>query len=355
MDIFAGMNETASKEVIFFNEPSVSLKAIVAINNVTLGPSICSCRVFDYQDLEQAISDAINEAAFNAYSAALMSHDVGGGCVILLGDQGDVKSEMYFRSLGAFVDKFNGRILLTGESGISAEDLLSMKKETAHVLGLPEMYGGSGDTSLSTARGIIWGIKAAIKDLTGEISLKGVKVAVQGVGRVGRWIVEELINEGAEVVVTDLVYDKIKDIQDKYSGVAAVKPAEIFKTDCDVFCSSSFSHAITGEHIDLLKCKIVTGSVNRILADDKLCDRLTEKHILFVPGFVVNSGEIIQVSNELAGYGREKTEKEIKDIYFNTLNIIQMAKEQKSCITGIALSLAQDYLAGVAKLKMLKC
>ena len=79
MDIFNVMENTASKEVLFFNEPSVSLKAIMAINNVTLGPSICSCRVFDYQDLDQAIGDAINEAAFNAYSAALMSHDVGGG------------------------------------------------------------------------------------------------------------------------------------------------------------------------------------------------------------------------------------------------------------------------------------
>ena len=355
MDIFNCMESAASKEVLFFNEPSVDLKAIVAINNITLGPSICSCRVFEYQDQDKAINDAINEAAYNAYSAALMNRDVGGGCAILVGDPGEVKSEMYFRSLGAFVDKFCGRVLLTGESGISPKDLLAVKKETDFVLGLPEIYGGSGDTSLSTAKGVIWGIKAAIKDLTDEISLKGLKVAVQGVGRVGRWIVEELINEGAEVVVTDLVYDKIKDIQDRYSQVAAVKPAEIFKTDCDVFCSSAISHAVTADAVETLKCKVVTGAVNRILEDDALCDRLREKHILFVPGFVVNSGEIIQVSNELMGFGAEKTEQEIKDIYFNTLNIILEGKEKKQCLTGIALERARDYIDSVATLKMLKC
>lgn len=354
MNLFDLMKSTDSREVLFFNEPSVSLKAILAINNSRLKPVICTCRIFDYRDFTRAVEDTLTAAAYNTYSAALMHRDVGGGSITLIGDPDVVKSEMYFRALGSFIERFNGRILLAPESGITAHDLLDVKRETDYVLGLPKIYGGSGDTSLSTAKGVVWGIKAAVKNAMQIESLKNIKVVVQGAGLVGKAIIDILRSEGAEVVVTDLKYDKIKEIQDKYPDIVSVKPGDVFRVDCDVFCSCAFASLINKDNLDRLKCKVLTGSVSRILADDVLDRELKKKRILFIPGFVVNSGEIIQISNELLGYGPEKTEKEIKDIYYNTLNIIQLASKKKVSITRLALDLASDYIEKVTAIKMLK-
>ncbi|MCK5684479.1 leucine dehydrogenase [bacterium] len=353
MNLFDIMKKTASKEVLFFNEPSVSLKCIIAINNTTLGPAVCSCKIFDYGSFDEAINDALNIAAFNTYGAALMRRDVGGGSIIMWGDPDVVKSEMYFRTLGAFINKLNGKIYVTGESGTSSLDLFDIKRESQYVLGLPEIYGGSGNTSVSTAKGVLQGIKAAVKELFDKSDIKGLKVAIQGVGKVGSQLVKVLVSRGADVTITDLKYDKVKDMQDKYPGITCVKPADIFKVDCDVFSPCAFNNSITSENINDLQCKIIAGATNCVLESCDLYEVLREKGIWLIPGFIINSGEIIQVSNELMGYSLEKTETELKTIYTKTLEIIQESRKKKESVSNIALDIANNYIQDISKIKMI--
>lgn len=162
MDLFDIMKDTECKEVLFFNEPMVSLKAIVAINNTTLGPAVCSCKIHNYKNFQEAISDALSLASHHTYSAALLRRNIGGGSVILWGDPQIVKSEMYFRALGVCLNKLEGKVYLSGESGISVTDLLNVKRESRYVLGLPCLYGGIGNTPLSTAKGVLWGDRKSV-------------------------------------------------------------------------------------------------------------------------------------------------------------------------------------------------
>ncbi len=70
-----------------------------------------------------------------------------------------------------------------------------------------------------TAVGVLWGMKACVRELTGNKSLKGVHVAVQGVGDVGRLLVDELAREEARITVTDIRYDALKIVQDRHPDV----------------------------------------------------------------------------------------------------------------------------------------
>ena len=354
MDIFDTMKKTKSKEMIFFDEPKVGLKAILAINSTTLGPALCSCKLFSYKSNDDAIDEALRIAKYNTYRSALSRRDVGGGSIILLGDPEKVKSEAYFRALGVFIDKLKGKVLVVSESGVTDEDLLDLQRETDFVLGLPEVYGGSGDRASRTAKGVMWGMKAAAKDKFGDLSLKGLKVSVRGIGYVGKSLVKELLDEGAVVTVTDKVYDKIKEIQDLYPQIKVAKPELLHTLECDIFAPCSFDKSITEKEAEEMNCSIIAGSTNCAHASKKALDILNKKGVLVIPGYLINSGDVIQVSNELDGYSVEKTESELKSIYYRTLSILQRAKEENKFVYDVAIKEAEDYIEKISYIKSLR-
>ncbi len=354
MDIFNTMKKTNSKEVLFWEEAEVGLKAILVINNSTLGPAICSCKMYDYPSTDDAIDDALRIAKFNTYRSALMHRSIGGGSLILLGDPDEIKSEEYFRVLGAFLNKLNGKVYIVSESGVTDQDLLYFKRESNYVLGLPKMYKGSGNRAIRTAEGVLWGIKAAAREKFGDSSLKGLKVAIRGVGYVGNALVDVLSKEGCELIVTDKIYDKIKEIQDKFPEVKIVKPKDIIKEKVDIFAPCDSSNSITLEDAETIDCSIIAGSTNCVVSNQKILKILTDKDILVIPGYLINSGDIIQVANELSHYPTEKTDKELKDIYYRTLSILQKSRKEDKELFGMVLSEATEYISKISYIKSLK-
>src|SRR3546814_11134437 len=67
------------------------------------------------------------------------------------------------------------------------------------IAGIPER--GAGDPSPATAYGVYMGIRAAARHRLGVDSLKGLRVAVQGVGHVGYYLCRHPAAQGAEVIV----------------------------------------------------------------------------------------------------------------------------------------------------------
>lgn len=354
-NIFDLMKTTDSHEVMFFEEPSVSLRAIVAVNNTILGPALATCRLFNFEDIDSAVNTALNMAYYNTYRSALLRRNFGGGSIVLWGDPKKVKSEMYFRSLGIFINKLNGNLFLARSSGISYADMLDIKRESDYLLGLDENYKNTNNSPVEAiAKGMIHGMKAALKDKYDAATLNGVDIVVQGVGEVGSNLVKGLLNEGANITITDLVYDKIKVIQDEVPNIKVVKPQEIYNQKCDIFCSCAYNYSIDKKNINELNCNILTGSVNAILSDSKLIEVLKEKNISYIPGYIINTGEIIQLSNEKSNNSPERVDNELSEIYYTTLNILKQAKTNGQNICDVALDMAQKYIKDVATIKMLK-
>lgn len=80
--------------------------------------------------------------------------------------------------------------------------------------------------------------------------------------------------------------------------------------------------------IEQLKCKIVAGSANNQLAEEKHGDMLMEKGILYIPDFVINSGGVINVYEEMKGYNKERAMARASTIYDSVKRVIEISKRE---------------------------
>uniref|UniRef100_UPI003F54C904 hypothetical protein n=1 Tax=Peribacillus sedimenti TaxID=3115297 RepID=UPI003F54C904 len=78
---------------------------------------------------------------------------------------------------------------------------------------------------------------------------------------------------------------------------------------------------INDDSIHSLKIKAVTGSANNELKEAVHADVLNNKGILYAPDYIVNSGGMIQVADELYGTNQEKVLAQTKSIYDSLMEI----------------------------------
>src|ERR1700722_12920262 len=192
------------EEVLFCNDNATGLKAIIAIHNTVLGPSLGGCRIWKYNNEQEALNDVLRLSRGMTYKASVAGLNLGGGKSVIMGDAKSIKNEALMRRFGRFVDDLGGKYITAEDVGSSSRDMEYIRMETKHVTGIPESMGGSGDPSPVTAYGVLLGMKAAANEKWGNDSLKGKKVSVQGIGNVGEYLVKLLSDEGAKVYITDI-------------------------------------------------------------------------------------------------------------------------------------------------------
>ncbi len=358
MEIFKLMQKTNTHEVVFFEEPSVSLRGVMAINNTVLGPAFAGCRIFNFGDPELAAENVLKMAYYNTYRSALLRRAFGGGGIVLCGDPQKLKNEMYFRALGVFLNKLNGKLFLVRNSGITYSDMLDIKRESNYLLGIDENYRNSGNSPVDgIVKGMIWGLKAMVRKKFGKDTLENLSFAIQGVGEVGSNLVRSLISQfkNIKIIITDIVYDKIKVLKDEYPWLTVVKPNEIFHQNTDVFISCAFNNVISKQQVDKIRAPIITSSINELFDNyEEIKGILEKKDILYVPGFVINGGEIILLQNELEGKSPQIASAQLKEVYQTTWALIQKAEEMQMSIRDVALQTAREYINQVAIIKQLK-
>ncbi len=103
-----------------------------------------------------------------SYKCAAADVDFGGGKAVIIGDPKTDKSPELFRAFGQFVDSLGGRFYTGTDMGTTMDDFIHALKETNCIVGVPEAYGGGGDSSIPTAEGVLYGIKATNQVLFGN-------------------------------------------------------------------------------------------------------------------------------------------------------------------------------------------
>ncbi|MCW2618425.1 MAG: vdh, partial [Modestobacter sp.] len=257
------------EQVVFCSDEESGLRAVSAVYSTALGPALGGTRFFPYASEEAAVSDALALSKAMAYKNSLAGLDLGGGKGVIIGDPRTQKTEALLRAYGRFVEALGGRYLTACDVGTSNADLDVVARETRFAHGRSLAHGGCGDSSVLTAFGVFQGMRAAAQHRWGSPTLAGRTVAVAGVGKVGSWLVDSLVEDGASVVVTDVDGAAVDRLQARHPGVRAVgDTAELVRTQHDVYAPCALGGALDDETVAVLPAEIVCGGANNQLAHE---------------------------------------------------------------------------------------
>jgi leucine dehydrogenase len=347
------MQQMGHEQVVFCQDPHTGLNAIIAIHNTTLGPSLGGTRLWNYNSHEEALTDALRLSRGMTYKSAISGLNLGGGKAVLIGDAPKLKSEMYWRRYGKFVESLNGKYITAEDVNTSSSDMEYIGMETQFVTGKPDYMGGSGDPSPLTAYGVYMGMKAAAKKAWGDDGLSGKKVMVQGAGNVGQYLMGYLTGEGAKVYVCDINDAKLEQAKQKYPAIEVVANDNIFDIEFDIYAPCALGASINTESIAKMKCPVIAGAANNQLEDENVHGpMLVDKGIIYVPDFLINAGGIINISIELDGYNRDRALNTVAKIYQRTLDIFDLAEKERVHTQLAAMRMAEKRLNDMTKLRI---
>ncbi|MEW6523147.1 MAG: Glu/Leu/Phe/Val dehydrogenase dimerization domain-containing protein [Bacillota bacterium] len=351
MSIFDRMERDGHEQLVFCRDRSTRLRMIIGIHDTTLGPALGGCRMWPYQTEEEAIVDVLRLSRGMTFKSAASGQDYGGGKAVVWGDPAHDKSEALFRALGQFVASLQGRFITGTDVGTTAWDFVWARQETEHLVALPEAFGGSGDSSVTTAFGVWKGIKACAKEAYGDDRLEGRTVAIQGVGKVGYHLARYLHEDGAGLIVCDLDPRRANRAAAEF-GARVVHPDEVMAVSCDVFSPNALGAVLDDHTIPRLRCQIVAGSANNQLADaHRHSAMLDARGILYAPDYVINAGGLIQVCDELLGFDRDRAMRRTAAIYDLLLTIFAIARQRGICTDRAAGIMVEERLELMGKLK----
>lgn len=348
MEIFKYMEKYDYEQLVFCQDRTSGLKAIIAIHDTTLGPALGGVRMWPYATEEQAIEDALRLARGMTYKNAAAGLNLGGGKTVIIGDPFQDKNEEMFRALGRFIQGLNGRYITAEDVGTTVSDMDLIHEETNYVTGISPTFGSSGNPSPVTAYGVYLGMKASVKEAFGTDSLQGIKVAVQGLGNVAYALCDYLHRDGAILIVTDINKKAVDRVVNDF-GATSIEPNDIYKQEADVFSPCALGAIINDVTIPQLKAKVIAGSANNQLKESRHGNIIHEMGIVYAPDYVINAGGVINVADELYGYNRERAMKRVETIYDSLTKIFEISKEENIPTYLAANRLAENRIQRVAK------
>ncbi len=329
------------EQVVFSSDPASGLRSIIAIHSTALGPALGGTRFYPYATTDEALRDVLALSRGMSYKAALAGLDLGGGKAVIIGDPRADKSEALLRAYGRFVSTLGGRYRTACDVGTYSEDMDVVARECDHVTGRTTAHGGAGDSSVLTAWGVFCGMRAAAEVAWGSPSLAGRVVGVAGTGKVGRHLVRHLIEDGADVVVSDRHQPSVDRVRDEHPTVrVAATTGELVAGRLDVYAPCAMGGALDDDVLAVLSARIVCGAANNQLAHGGVEKMLEDRGILYAPDYCVNAGGLVQVADELEGFSFERAHQRASRIYETTRLVLE-----RSASDGVPPAVAADRLA----------
>jgi valine dehydrogenase (NAD+) len=201
--------------------------------------------------------------------------------------------------------------------------------------------GGAGDSSVLTAFGVFHGMRAAAGHAWGSTSLEGRRVGIEGVGKVGNKLADHLAEAGADLVICDVDPRAVQRVRDRHPRVTTVPDRHaLIASEIDILAPCALGGTLDDDAVATMTAKIVCGGANNQLAHAGIEKMLADRGILYTPDYVVNSGGVIQVADELRGFSFERAKARAEKIFDTTRKIFSIADED-----GVPPAVAADRLA----------
>lgn len=335
------INEYGHERVAFFQNEKAGLKAIIAVHSTKLGNAVGGCRLYPYQTFDAALFDVLRLSRGMSFKNAAAGLPIGGGKGVIIADPSQ-KTQALFEAYGEAVESLGGIYNTAEDVNTTTQDMDWVMNKTQYVVGRASV---SGDPSPFTAIGTFDGIRATAKFCLGTDDLKGVKIALQGLGHVGFDLAGQLAAAGAELIVS--THSNRKNMQyalDNW-GAKEVSDEEIYATECDILSPCALGATLNYDTIPSLKCKAVAGAANNQLLDEECGRMLKARGIAYAPDFIINGGGVINAGQEaFTTYDKENVLKQVHNIYNTVWNILEESKETGVPEGVIAQKFAEDRI-----------
>lgn len=268
-----------------WSEPSCGLRAILVIDDTTLGPAAGGVRTYTYSSFDSALQDAAKLARAMTIKCALGGVDAGGGkAVVLCGS--DLDRPRAFARLGELIAELGGLFRTAGDLGTTASDLQAM------ALACPYVHTDESGLAEAVARGLLGSIEACAK-LHGGDSVAGLRVAVQGCGTIGSRVAKSLVAAGATVIVADAVTSRADALAEEL-GCTTVRSGEVLVSDADIVAPCAAGGVVDEAVAGDIKAWAVCGAANNILSCAKAEQVLADRGVLFVPDVISSAGAVVE-------------------------------------------------------------
>lgn len=343
------LQEWDGEEVVIRHDQPTGTEIFIAIHSTRLGPAVGGTRMKSYPDADAALGDALRLAEGMTYKFAVPGLPFGGGKAVLAvpGDFDPEARPALLRRYGEIVFQLGGRYRTAPDVGTSSADM-DIVAET----GAPYVYarttaaGGSGSSGPATALGVFTGIQVACEHLSGDLSLEGRRVLVQGAGSVGGPLIEHLLDAGARVLFSEVDEGAIHHLRDDL-GLELIAGEDVYATECDIFSPCALGGVLDHETIPQLRCRAVVGGANNQLGAPEDEDGLQARNILYAPDYVVNvGGAMAGLAMETRNLPREEAEGEVVESVRRVLGRIFELSASEGITTGAAARrIAEERLA----------
>lgn len=322
-------------------DKETGMKSIIAIHSTKLGPALGGCRFISYPDTQTALYDAMRLARGMSYKAALVNLPLGGGKSVIIKPTTPYDRTAYLHRFGEFVNELGGRYITALDSGTELKDMDIIAEHTPYVASLSSH---NGDPSPYTAKGILRGIEAAVFFKLGKNNLKGLHIAIQGLGHVGYRLATLLHEQGAQLTIADIDPQRVEQAVKDF-GARATSTENIHKVPCDVFSPCALGAIINDMSINQLQTTIIAGAANNQLAHTHHGHRLHAKGILYATDYVINAGGLIFAASKYLHSHQELVNQQIDGIRTTLLEIFERSTQENLPTSQITDTMAQEKLA----------
>jgi leucine dehydrogenase len=288
--ILEAMVRGGFEEVTAIHDRDSNLRGFLALHDTSSGPAFGGIRRWNYLDEDRALRDCLRLSRAMSHKCAIAGLPAGGGKLVVL-DGPDLDVPAAYRAIGVLVDGLRGRFYTGPDVGTGARELGCVAAETRFVT--DPGPAGPGELAEATAEGVFHGMEAALRHLDGEVDWKHRTVVVQGLGEVGRGLARRLLEHGARVRAAEIDPERALDVHQELE-IELIDPSTEFDVPCDILAPCALGGILHDLTLTRLRCRIVAGAANNVLARAAHADRLHELGIFYAPDFVINAGALIR-------------------------------------------------------------
>lgn len=356
-EIFEFADELGPSKVIHVYEPSLSLRAVLVVDNVAMGPAIGGVRMASDVSTEECFRLARAMTFKNA--AAGLPH--GGGKIVLYGDPDmpKEKKEQLIRALASSLRNVQ-EYIFGPDMGTDEECMAWVHDEIGRAVGLPREIGGIPlDEIGATGWGLSHVVDVALRYC--DFELKGSRFVVQGFGAVGKPVARFLAAKGAVLVgVADskgaIHHPKGLDVErlltlkasgksvTDYAGAEVLHGDGLIDVDCEIWIPAARPDVIDEGKAPRLKAKLVVEGANIPLTHGAE-NYLHNKGVLCVPDFIANAGGVICAAMEYHGASEAAAFSAIEEkLRRNTELVLEATRRERILPRQAAMNLAKERI-----------